>query len=34
MTEQVAIGGIGFAGAPNEEGTSEIGYGLDVRYCN
>ena len=30
LTEQVAIGGIGFAGAPNEEGTSEIGCSTSV----
>ena len=30
--ERLAIGGIGFAGAPDSEGTAEIGYGLDIRY--
>jgi [ribosomal protein S5]-alanine N-acetyltransferase len=30
--ENVAVGGIGFSGLPNEEGKSMIGYGLDVRY--
>jgi [ribosomal protein S5]-alanine N-acetyltransferase len=30
--ENVAIGGIGFAGAPDEKGKSTIGYGLDLRY--
>ena len=33
-TERIAIGGIGFAGAPDSEGKAEIGYGLDVRYFN
>ena len=32
--DQVAIGGIGYAGAPDSEGKSEIGYGIDVRYFN
>jgi Acetyltransferases, including N-acetylases of ribosomal proteins len=30
--KQVAIGGIGFAGLPNEEGKSMVGYGLDLRF--
>jgi [ribosomal protein S5]-alanine N-acetyltransferase len=30
--EQVAIGGIGFAGFPNKEGKAMVGYGLDMRY--
>jgi len=30
--ENVAVGGIGFAGLPNEDGRSMTGYGLDVRY--
>ncbi len=30
--EAVAIGGIGFAGLPDDEGKSMVGYGLDVRY--
>lgn len=30
--ENVAVGGIGFAGLPGETGTSMTGYGLDVRY--
>lgn len=30
--EGVAIGGIGFAGLPDDEGQSMVGYGLDVRY--
>lgn len=28
----VSIGGIGFKGAPNAEGTVEIGYGIDEAY--
>ena len=31
-TEQVAIGGIGFSGLPDEHGKSMTGYGLDMRY--
>lgn len=30
--EQVAIGGIGFSGLPDETGKSMAGYGLDMRY--
>jgi [ribosomal protein S5]-alanine N-acetyltransferase len=30
--ENVAIGGIGFTGLPDEEGKSMVGYGLDLRY--
>lgn len=30
--ENVAVGGIGFAGLPNENGQSMTGYGLDIRY--
>ncbi|HEY0743883.1 MAG TPA: GNAT family N-acetyltransferase [Chryseosolibacter sp.] len=30
--ENVAIGGIGFAGLPDEEGKTMVGYGLDVRF--
>ncbi len=30
--ENVAVGGIGFSGLPNEEGKSMTGYGLDMRY--
>jgi len=30
--ENVAVGGIGFAGLPSEAGTTMTGYGLDVRY--
>jgi RimJ/RimL family protein N-acetyltransferase len=30
--EAVAIGGIGFAGLPDEDGKSMVGYGLDMRY--
>jgi [ribosomal protein S5]-alanine N-acetyltransferase len=30
--EQVAIGGIGFTGFPDEVGTTMVGYGLDMRY--
>ena len=29
---QLAIGGIGFAGWPDESGKSMVGYGLDVRF--
>lgn len=32
--ENVSIGGIGFAGKPDELGESEVGYGIDVRYHN
>jgi [ribosomal protein S5]-alanine N-acetyltransferase len=31
-SENVTIGGIGFAGLPDESGKSTIGYGLDLRY--
>lgn len=30
--ENIAVGGIGFSGLPNEEGKSMTGYGLDMRY--
>jgi [ribosomal protein S5]-alanine N-acetyltransferase len=30
--EQVAIGGIGFSGLPDEQGKSMTGYGIDMRY--
>lgn len=30
--EKLAIGGIGFAGLPDEEGKTMAGYGLDIRY--
>jgi ribosomal-protein-alanine N-acetyltransferase len=30
--EQVAVGGIGFSGLPDEHGKSMTGYGLDMRY--
>ena len=30
--ERLAIGGIGFAGVPDEEGKSIVGYGLDIRF--
>lgn len=30
--EQLAIGGIGFAGAPDIHGSVMVGYGLDMRY--
>jgi [ribosomal protein S5]-alanine N-acetyltransferase len=30
--EQLAIGGIGFAGFPDELGVTMVGYGLDMRY--
>lgn len=30
--EQVAVGGIGFSGLPDENGKSMTGYGLDMRY--
>ncbi len=32
--ERVAIGGLGFAGLPDENGKTMVGYGLDVRYHN
>lgn len=32
--ENVAVGGIGFSGLPNEKGQSMTGYGLDMRYYN
>jgi len=32
--EKVGIGGIGFAGFPDEEGKTMVGYGLDIRYHN
>jgi [ribosomal protein S5]-alanine N-acetyltransferase len=31
-SENIAVGGIGFSGLPNEEGKSMTGYGLDMRY--
>jgi len=31
-SENVAIGGVGFAGFPDQEGKTITGYGLDVRY--
>jgi [ribosomal protein S5]-alanine N-acetyltransferase len=33
-SENVAIGGVGFAGLPDANGKSTIGYGLDLRYHN
>jgi [ribosomal protein S5]-alanine N-acetyltransferase len=30
--EGLAIGGIGFAGLPDDDGKSMVGYGLDIRY--
>lgn len=30
--ENVAVGGIGFSGLPDEHGKSMTGYGLDMRY--
>jgi ribosomal-protein-alanine N-acetyltransferase len=30
--EQIAVGGIGFSGLPDEMGKSMTGYGLDMRY--
>lgn len=30
--ENVAVGGIGFAGLPDEHGKSMTGYGIDMRY--
>ena len=30
--ENVAVGGIGFSGLPDETGKSMTGYGLDMRY--
>jgi [ribosomal protein S5]-alanine N-acetyltransferase len=32
--EAVAIGGIGFAGFPDEGGKAMVGYGLDLRFHN
>lgn len=32
LKENVSIGGIGFAGLPDQEGKTMIGYGLDVRF--
>ena len=32
--EKIAIGGIGFAGFPDDEGKTMVGYGLDIRYHN
>jgi [ribosomal protein S5]-alanine N-acetyltransferase len=32
--ENIAVGGIGFAGLPDEDGKSMVGYGLDVRFHN
>ncbi len=26
------VGGIGFAGFPNDDGKTEVGYGIDMRY--
>jgi len=31
-SENVAVGGIGFSGAPGKNLTSMVGYGLDMRY--
>lgn len=31
-SENVAVGGIGFSGLPDEDGKSMTGYGLDIRY--
>ncbi len=33
-SENVAIGGIGFTGTPDELGETEVGYGIDIRYFN
>ena len=30
--ENVAVGGIGFSGLPDEHGKSMTGYGIDMRY--
>jgi len=30
--ENIAVGGIGFAGLPDAEGKTMAGYGLDIRY--
>ncbi len=30
--ENTGVGGIGFAGFPDEHGKSMVGYGLDIRY--
>ena len=32
LERKVSIGGIGFAGMPDAEGKTMVGYGLDVRY--
>jgi [ribosomal protein S5]-alanine N-acetyltransferase len=32
LEQNVSVGGVGFAGLPNEEGKSMVGYGLDVRF--
>lgn len=32
LEKKISIGGIGFAGMPNEEGKTMVGYGLDLRY--
>ena len=31
-TSRLIVGGVGFAGFPNEQGKSMIGYGLDTRF--
>ena len=33
-SENVAIGGIGFTGSPDEMGETEVGYEIDERYFN
>lgn len=32
LEENIAVGGVGFAGLPDEEGKTMVGYGLDVRF--
>ncbi len=32
LEKNIVIGGIGFAGLPDVEGKTMVGYGLDVRY--
>jgi [ribosomal protein S5]-alanine N-acetyltransferase len=32
VDENISVGGVGFAGLPDEEGKTMVGYGLDVRF--
>lgn len=32
LERKISIGGIGFAGEPDDEGKTMVGYGLDVRF--